>query len=123
MAFTIHQWPANIQRKEIEGLPSQAATAVLVMLRAMSTAGPQPEEYATKQLGKRLRGLIQANMRINKEQIRVLYAVFGNKIFVLHVFKKTSQQIEDRGYERAIGRKKTVEIMLAGGDDEFPAVN
>src|SRR5258707_11258737 len=117
MPYTIHQWPGSVQKDEIETLPLDASIAVLVMLRRMRVAGPFPEEYNVKALPRENHGLRQVNLRINGEQIRVLFSVYQTKIVVLHVFKKTSPQIEKRGYEKARDRKKTVETFLKGGTD------
>lgn len=43
--------------------------------------------------------------------------MYGNCIVVLHVFKKTSPQIEQRGYKKALDRKSAIEIVLKGGGD------
>jgi len=117
MPYTIHQWPGSLQKDEIDALPVDASEAVLVMLREMRARGPFLEEYKIKALPKKLHGLRQANLKINKEQIRVLFAVFDSKIVVLHAFKKTSPQVEQRGYRKALDRRKVVEKFLKGGDD------
>ena len=122
MAYEIRQWPAAV-RREIGGLPGPAEAAVLVLLIAMRARGPRPEEYQVKPLKKNLRGLVQVNMKINREQIRVLFSVYGNCIVVFHVFKKTSPQVELRGYELALKRKKTAEQITKGGADELPTLN
>ncbi|MGQ0443938.1 MAG: type II toxin-antitoxin system RelE/ParE family toxin [Beijerinckiaceae bacterium] len=123
MPFTIQQWPGSVQRKEIEALPIDAQAAVMVMLRTMRDAGPYPVEYKVKLLSRHLRGLIQANLKINKEQIRVLYPRYSLRIVVFHVFKKTSPQAESRGYELATARRKTFEAMLASNPDDFPIIH
>jgi hypothetical protein len=64
-------------RKEIEALPLAAQTAVLVMLREMRNSGPHPEAYSVKPLSRNLQGLTQANLKVRKEHIRVIYAVYG----------------------------------------------
>lgn len=93
-----------------------ARTAVFVMLREMQREGPHPSTYSTKPLPRHLHGLTQANLKINREQIRVIYAVYGTRIVVLSVFKKTSPQVERREYETALARKKTVEALIQGGE-------
>jgi len=117
MPFTVHQWPASLQRKEIDALPMGARTAVLVMLRAMERDGPHPEAFQTKPLGRHLQGISQANLKIQKEQIRVLYTVYGTRIVLLSVFKKTSPQLEQREYDAALNRKKTVDSIIASHGD------
>ena len=112
MAYTILQWPASVQRKEINELPEDAAVAILVWLRAMARNGPILEEYKTKRLSDHLHGLIQLNMKINKEQIRVLYFVRSTQIVIVHAFKKTSPQIETKGYEVALDRMNTAKQVL-----------
>src|SRR5712664_474375 len=100
MGYEIKQWPASVQKSEIGALPLDAESAVLAMLREMKIRGPMPEEYKIKPLRGHLHGLRQANLKVNKEQIRVLFSVDGSRIVVFHVFKKTSPQVETRGYQK-----------------------
>lgn len=123
MAYDICQWPASIQKGEIGKLPEDAEAAVLVMLRAMRLRGPWLEEYTIKPLSGRLHGLNQVNMKVNGEQIRVLFSVYGQCIVVYHAFKKTSPQIEQRGYGIALNRKNAAEQILAGGKNELPTIH
>jgi hypothetical protein len=62
-------------------------------------------------------------MKVNGEQIRVLFSVYAQCIVVFHVFKKTSPQIELRGYEVALQRKRTAEQILRGGADELTTLH
>jgi hypothetical protein len=117
MAFTIHQWPAGLQRKQIEALPLAAQTAVLVMLREMRNSGPHPEGYSVQPLSRNLRGLTQANLKVRKEHIRVIYAVYGIQIVLVSVFKKTSLQLEKNQYKNALARKRTIESIITGGEN------
>src|SRR5688500_3359629 len=114
MSYVISQWPDSVQQKEIGGLSTDAAAAVMVMLRTMRKEGPWPRAYKIKPLKKRLHGINQVNLKINKEQIRVLYSVSSAQIVLLHVFHKTSAQLEQRGYDLALKRKKTAEAILKG---------
>lgn len=123
MAYRIEQWPASVQKKEIEGLPPAARDSVLVMLREMRARGPILEEYKTKRLSDHLQGLTQVSMKINREQIRILYSVYGLQIVVFHVFKKTSPQVEQRGYKLALRRKKTAEAIIKDQSDALPTVH
>lgn len=121
MSYDIRQWPGSVF-KEIADLPVAAETAVLVMLREMRVSGPMPEEYNIKPLRGHLHGLKQVNLKINREQIRVLFSIYGQQIVVLHVFKKTSPQIETRGYEKALDRKAQLEDMMRRGH-ELPTIH
>lgn len=123
MAYDLRQWPASVQKHEIRKLPEEAETAVLVLLRAMRERGPWLEEYIVKPLPGHLHGLNQVSMKVSGEQIRVLFSVYGKRIVVFHVFKKTSPQIQQRGYETALNWKKTAEQLLAGGKNELPTVH
>lgn len=87
----------------------------MVMLRAMRSNGPMPEEYSVKPLRAHLHGIKQVNLKIKREQIRVLFMTAGQQIVVLHVFKKTSPQVETRGYEKALDRKAQVDEMMRSG--------
>jgi phage-related protein len=122
MGYEIKQWPGSVEKSEIRALPLAAESALLVMLREMRKCGPMPEEYNVKPLKKHLHGLRQVNLKVNNEQIRVLFSVYGSIIVVFHVFKKTSPQIEKRGYEKALSRKKQAEFMIGSGD-ELPTLN
>ena len=123
MPYTIHCWPPTVQKDEIEGLPLEAQAAIAVMFREMRRRGARPEEYNIKPLAKRLRGLNQVNMKVNREQIRLLFSVYGTRIVVLHAFKKTSPQIEQRGYDKALARKKSAEQVMAGARDVIPTIH
>ncbi|SRR6266545_104990 len=123
MPYETRQWPPSVQKDEIATLPGAAEAAVLVMLREMRRRGPWLEEYKIKPLPKRLHGLNQVNMKISGEQIRVLFSVYGNCVAVFHVFKKTSSQIEQRGYDLALARKKTAEQIVKGGVDGLATIN
>lgn len=123
MRYTIRQWPGSVQKKEIQALPLDAETAVMVMLQEMMKRGPILDEYHTKRLSKNLHGLLQVNLKINREQIRVLYFVEGAQIVVVHVFKKTSPQVEQRGYALALERKKAAELILKDDEDGITTIH
>jgi phage-related protein len=122
MGYDIRQWPGSVGKSEIGALPADSESAVLVMLREMTKRGPMPEEYDIKPLKRHLHGIKQANLRVKNEQIRVLFSVYGSQIVVFHVFKKTSPQVETRGYEKALKRKKQAESRIGVGD-EFPTLH
>lgn len=122
MPYELLQWPSSVQTGEIDSLPLDAANAIMVLLRLMRTDGPKPKGYKIKPLPGKWHGLDQVNMKINKEQIRMLFSVYARKIVVFSAFKKTSPQIEKRMYQRALDRKKTAEIMLRSGD-ALPTIN
>jgi phage-related protein len=123
MPYLIQQWPDSVQRKEIDSLPLDASSAVMVMLREMRNRGPWPEEYKIKPLSGHLHGLKQANLKVNREQIRMLFSVYGLRIVVLHVFKKTSPQSETNGYKLALERKKNAEILSSGGSSDLTTIH
>jgi phage-related protein len=117
MGYEIKEWPGSVGKSEIGALPPDAESAVLAMLREMKKRGPMPEEYKIKPLKRHLHGLKQANLKVNKEQIRVLFSVYGLQIVVFHVFKKTSPQVETRGYQKALERKKHAELLIGAGSE------
>ena len=123
MPYTIHSWPPGLPKDEIEALPMEAQAAIAVMFREMRRRGPRPEEYNVKPLSRRLRGLNQANMKINREQIRLLFSVYGTRIVIFHVFKKTSPQLEQRGYDKALARKRSAESLMAGAQHVIPTIH
>lgn len=117
MGYEIKQWPGSVGKSEIGALPPDAESAVLVMLREMAKRGPMPEEYGIKPLKRHLHGLRQANLKVNREQIRVLFSVYDLQIVVFHVLKKTSPHVETRGYQKALERKKQAEAHMRDGND------
>ena len=66
-------------------------------------------------------GINQVNIKVNKEQIRILFSVYDKNIVVWRVFKKTSPQIEHRAYELALSRKKQAEQFKVSGN-ELPTI-
>src|SRR5438132_9811885 len=123
MPYTIHCWPPGVQRDEIEALPVGAQAAIAVMFREMRRRGPRPEEYRVKPLSRQLRGLNQVNLKINREQIRLLFSVYATRIVIFHVFRKTSPQVEQRGYDKALARKKSAESVMAGVQNVVPTIH
>jgi mRNA-degrading endonuclease RelE of RelBE toxin-antitoxin system len=116
MAYEIRHWPASVQR-EIDGLGKGAVAFVLVMLRTMREKGPRPEVYGVKPLPGHLHGLNQVNFKIRREQFRILFSVYENRIVIFHAFKKTSRQSEKRAYEKTLKRKRDFELLPGGSSD------
>lgn len=123
MVYDLRQWPPSVQKDEIDKLPTDAVAAILVLFREMRKRGPKLEEYKYKPLPKHLHGLSQINMKINNEQIRILFAVYGQCIVILCAFKKTSPQIEKRAYQNALARKKAAESLMSGGANGLATIH
>ncbi|HEX8365864.1 MAG TPA: type II toxin-antitoxin system RelE/ParE family toxin [Allosphingosinicella sp.] len=106
--YELKQWPATVYVKEVEPLHEvrEEADAVLFGLRK---EGPNPLGYDAKNLGKDLDYLWQINIKKNRNQYRLLYAPYANKIVVFHFHKKRSKQEQQRGYAKARNRKKDFE--------------
>lgn len=117
MAYDLKCWPDSVSRKEINDLPTGARAEVKVALRELQRFGPSPPARTVKNLGKAKDGLWQLNLKVNREQIRLLYFPWGGRIIVvLSVFKKTSK-LQQREYETAMQRKKEAERRLGNDDD------
>lgn len=119
MPYEVKCYPDAVGRKEIKNLPIEARAEVASAIRDLATYGPEPPARETKTLkGKHLKGLWQLSLKVNKEQIRLVYFVWGEAIIVVvSVFKKTSPQLQDREHATAAERKKTAERILRTAQD------
>ncbi len=115
--YELNQWPESVYLDAEKGFMVAAIQAkVDLFLDSVRKEGPSPEAFSCKNLGKKLGGLWQANLKVNRLQIRVLYAPYRRKIVVFLIHKKTSKQEQERAYKLAMKRKAEVDpIMKKGG--------
>jgi len=117
MPYELKYWPESIPKREIEALPTAARAELKAALLDLARFGPNPPARNVKNLGKANAGLWQLNLKVNKEQIRLLYFPWGGRIVVVvSAFKKTSKQLQEREYQTAMSRKKEAERRLSDGD-------
>jgi len=109
MPYAVLQWPATVYPGEVDAECPEAKPAILVLLQRLRAAGPSPDGYAVKTLGSGLGGLWQINLKIEKRQVRILYAPYGEKIVLFRIHKKSSSQEQEQAYDMAQKRKREYE--------------
>lgn len=112
MAHDVRQWPSNVYPGEVDRECPEARAGVAVLLLNLQAHGPSPPGYAVKTLGRKKHGLWQINLKIEKRQVRVLYAPFGQTIVLFRIHKKGSPQEQTRAYELAGKRKREFELEM-----------
>lgn len=115
---TLKQWPDRVFPEEANDF-EEALPALTVLLMQMISYGPYPPGYEVKNLGKRQGGLWQVNIRVNRKQIRILFAPYGDHIVLFHIHKKSSPQEQNRAYGTAIRRKADFERIKINGGFSF----
>jgi hypothetical protein len=109
MAHTVEQWPGGVYPGEIRAECPEAEATIDVLIRRMAIAGPSPHGYKVKPLGRRRGGLWQINLKVEKRQVRVLYAPYHDTIVIFRIHKKSSLQEQERAYDLAQTRKRDYE--------------
>jgi hypothetical protein len=115
MAHDVRQWPDTVYPGEIEDECPEAREVIDALIRRMGEEGPSPDGYHDcKNLGRRMEGLWQLNLRIvgTKRQVRILYAPYGPTIVLFRIHKKSSPQEQRRAYDLAKARKREYEQRL-----------
>ena len=74
------------------------------MIGFLSEYGP----FLTEKYTKKIRNDLYEIRITGKEQIRVLYAVRGNKIILLHAFKKKTQKVPEKEIKVALLRLRAL---------------
>lgn len=105
MAHDVLKWPQSVYPNEIDEECPDAREIIDVLIMKMRAFGPSPEGYNVKNLGKRKGGLWQVNLKVEKRQVRILYAPFKEKIVLFRIHKKGSPQEQERAYGLAQARK------------------
>ena len=112
MAHELKQWPADVYpSEEFPEAGADIDTALLELHRQ----GPSPLGYHVKSLGKTKNGLWQLNLKVQRKQIRILYAAYKDFIVVLKIHQKSSAQEQQAAYQVAMARKKSAENLMEGG--------
>ena len=111
MPYDLKQWPQSVYPGATAEFPD-AMPVIDVALQALRTEGPRPQGYEFKPLGKKKGGLWQINLRVKRQQIRILYAPYGQTIIVFHIHKKSSPQEQQRAYDKAMSRKRQAEQIM-----------
>lgn len=109
MAYEVLQFPDSVYPREVRDECPEAEADIAILIRVMRAQGPRPEIYSFKPLGKKRGGLWQINLKIEKRQIRILYAPYGSTIVLFRIHKKSSPQEQERAYELAMRRKSEFE--------------
>jgi len=109
MAYDVRQWPETVYPGEVDRECPEAKEVIAVLIRNMRNSGPSPEGYQVKNLGRKMDGLWQINLKVQKRQIRVLYAPYGAVIVLFRIHKKGSPQEQQHAYGLAKDRKREYE--------------
>jgi hypothetical protein len=105
MSHNIKQWPDTVYPGAVDSECPEAKAVIDVLISQLSVQGPSPLGYQVKVLGKKMNHLWQINLKVEKRQIRVLYAPYGSDIILFRIHKKSSPQEQSRAYAQAIKRK------------------
>jgi hypothetical protein len=97
-------YPGEVKSECPEALP-----LIDVLLSNLRSQGPSPAGYRVKNLGQKKSGLWQINLKIQKRQVRLLYAPYDQQIVLFRIHKKGSPQEQARAYELAARRKRQFE--------------
>jgi hypothetical protein len=111
MPYDVRQWPASVYPDEVQAECPEAMAVIDTFIRAMAQSGPSPPGYNVKTLGAKLGGLWQLNLKVQKRQVRLLYAPYGQTIVLFRIHKKGSPQEQSRAY--ALARRRTSEYEIA----------
>jgi hypothetical protein len=85
----------------------EAEVDIDVLVTELARRGPAG--YDIKTLGKGKSDLWQINLKIQKRQIRILYAPYRETIVLFRIHKKGSPQEQRRAYSLAEKRKREYE--------------
>jgi hypothetical protein len=114
VAHELKQWPQSVYPGETEEFP-EARVDIDVALRELRRQGPSPLGYTVKNLGKAKGYLWQLNLKVQRRQIRILYAPYNQIIVVFKIHKKSSPQEQEGAYVTAMARKNQAERLMKGG--------
>ncbi len=106
MPHDVRQWPNSVYPGEVNSDCPEARQVIDTLILNLRRSGPSPEGYRAKNLGKRMSGLWQINLKVEKRQVRILYAPYGPVIVLFRIHKKGSRQEQQRAYELAKDRKR-----------------
>lgn len=109
MAHTVLQWPSSVYPGEVDDECPEAKAVIDALILNLGKQGPSPEGYRVKPLGQKVGGLWQINLKVEKRQVRVLYAPYEKTIVLFRIHKKGSPQEQTRAYQLAQKRKREYE--------------
>jgi Phage derived protein Gp49-like (DUF891) len=109
MPHDVRQWPATVYPGEMQKECPEAEANIDVLVRELARRGPSPGGYDVKTLGKEKGGLWQIKLKVQKRQIRILYAPYRETIVLFRIHKKGSPQEQQRAYSLAMKRKREYE--------------
>ncbi|HZR62865.1 MAG TPA: hypothetical protein VFA80_18120 [Xanthobacteraceae bacterium] len=109
MPYQVLQSPDSVFPGEVQKECPEAEGVVAILIQVLAAQGPSPEIYSVKTLGKEKGYLWQINLKVEKRQVRVLYAPYGQRIVLFRIHKKGSPQEQQRAYDLAMRRKKEFE--------------
>ena len=109
MTHSVLQWPGTIYPGEVRAECPEAEAVVDALILELGRQGPQPAGYNVKNLGHKLGGLWQINLKVEKRQVRILYAPYKDRIVLFRIHKKGSPQEQKRAYDLAQKRKAAFE--------------
>jgi hypothetical protein len=109
MAHDVRQWPESVYPGEVERECPEAREVIDALIRNMRRQGPSPVGYRVKTLGVKVGNLWQISLKVQKRQIRLLYAPYGLTIVLFRIHKKGSPQEQTRAYTLAKRRKQDYE--------------
>jgi hypothetical protein len=113
MPYNTKQYPPDtVYPHEITDECPEAREEIDQFLRELSAEGPSPEGRDIKSLGKKKAGLWQANLKVARRQIRILYAQYGHDIVLFRIHNKGSPQEQQRAYDLAVKRKNEHDALL-----------
>ena len=117
MPHDVRQWPRTVYPGEADRECPEAKEVIDTLLLNMRREGPSPSGYQVKTLGARMAGLWQINLKVEKRQVRVLYAPYGETIVLFRIHKKGSPQEQTRAYDLAKRRKTEYELARQSTDE------
>jgi len=125
MPYRVHQWPTGVHPDETRAECPEAEATIDVLIGRMKGVGPSPDGYQVKSLGKKRGGLWQINLKVEKRQVRILYAPYQDTIVIFRIHKKSSPQEQERAYELAQKRKREYERRFGstGRSDGKPTLH
>ncbi len=118
MPYDVLNYPDSVWPGEALAECPEARASLSVLIRKMMDHGPSPGGYAIKTLGKAHGKLWQINLKVEKRQVRVLYAPYIQKIVIFRIHKKSSPQEQQRAYALAAKRKREYELRASFENDE-----
>src|SRR6266852_4508101 len=110
MAYDVRQWPASVYPGEVNGECLEGREVIDTLILNLKAQGPSPAGYRVKTLGVTMGGLWQISLKVEKRQVRVLYAPYGQMIILFRIHKKSSPQEKTRAYKLAKTRKREYEL-------------